>query len=149
MACSLSLQREGFSYLHARPPHAMEHCICPGMTCLKVSPTLVYFAVGTLTFTEETDKESSDYVALTEMYVDSALIETLHPQPVMSICASDMLSATITLCEEEVRTSTAELRLFLRIFSKISEAECRRIFQKPMKILSTGEEQVRLCMSLV
>lgn len=83
------------------------------------------------------------------MYVALALIEKLHPQPVMSICASDMLSATITLCEEEVRTSTAELRLFLRIFSKISEAECRRIFQKPMKILSTREEQVRLCMSLV
>lgn len=49
MACSPSLQRDGFSYLHARPPHAMEHCMWPGITCLKVSPTLVYFAVGALT----------------------------------------------------------------------------------------------------
>lgn len=26
----------------------MEHCMWPGMTCLRVSPILVYFAVGTL-----------------------------------------------------------------------------------------------------
>lgn len=60
----------------------------------------------------------------------------------MSVCASDMLSATMTLCEEEVKTSMAELRLLLRIFSKISEAECRRVFRK--LISSTREEQDRL-----
>lgn len=48
MACSSSLQRDGFSYLQALPPQAMEHCMWPGMTCLRVSPILVYFAVGTL-----------------------------------------------------------------------------------------------------
>lgn len=145
MACSLSLQREGFSYLHARPPHAIEHCICPGMTCLKVSPTLVYFAVGTLTFTGEIDDEKLG-CRIKQLQLEH---DTLHLQPVMSACASNMLNATITLCEDEVRTSTAELRLLLRIFSKISEAECRRVLRKPMKILSTWEEQARLFMSLV
>lgn len=46
MACSCSLQRAGFSYLQALPPHAMEHAMCPGMTCRKRSPTFVYFGVG-------------------------------------------------------------------------------------------------------
>lgn len=58
MACSLSLQRDGFSYLQARPPHAMEHCMWPGITCLKVSPTLVYFAVGTLTLGLKSENQS-------------------------------------------------------------------------------------------
>lgn len=46
MACSCSLQRAGFSYLHALPPHAMEQAMCPGMTCRKRSPTFVYFGAG-------------------------------------------------------------------------------------------------------
>lgn len=48
MACSWSLHRAGFSYLQARPPHAIEHCMWPGMTWRRCSPTLVYFAVGRL-----------------------------------------------------------------------------------------------------
>lgn len=47
-ACSCSLHRAGFSYLQARPPHAIEHCIWPGITWRRRSPTFVYFAVGRL-----------------------------------------------------------------------------------------------------
>lgn len=38
----------------------MEHCMWPGMTCLRVSPILVYFAVGTLVLAAEkkTKKET-------------------------------------------------------------------------------------------
>ena len=46
MACSCSLHRAGFSYLHDLPPHAMEQATCPGMTWRKRSPTFVYFGVG-------------------------------------------------------------------------------------------------------
>lgn len=52
MACSCSLQRAGFSYLHALPPHAIEHAMCPGMTCRKRSPTFVYFGVGRSEFSK-------------------------------------------------------------------------------------------------
>ena len=46
MACSCSLQRAGFSYLQALPPHATEQATCPGITCRSRSPTFVYFGVG-------------------------------------------------------------------------------------------------------
>jgi len=47
IACSSSLHLAGFSHLQFRPPHAIEHCMEPGIACRIRSPNLVYFASGT------------------------------------------------------------------------------------------------------
>lgn len=137
----------------------MEHCMWPGMTCLRVSPILVYFAVGTLALAGEKNEtwgkriwqelvvftpQLSHYPKCKSLVVCSAW---LHLLVFCSVggwgCFT--LTATMTLWEEEERISKAELRLRCRIFSRMSEAECLRLCQIMLAIVSPAKERRPLC----
>lgn len=60
-------------------------------------------------------------------------------------CGWFMLTATITLWEEEERISRAELRLRCRTFSRMSEAECLRPCLPTLAVISPAMEWRPLC----
>lgn len=60
-----------------------------------------------------------------------------------------MLTATMSLWDEEERISRAELRLRCRTFSRMSEAECLRLCLVALPVISPAKERRPRCSSIL